>query len=400
MAKYTQEQILDKFKVIEQSMRDSGRVKREDRITIKEALTTADLNIYIPKAIELVLLDAAEPEYLASQFCKKITITEGKSIEFINFGALRASEIPEGAAYPEAFLDVAAFGGKSSTEVKVKKYGLKVPITEEMISDSQWDIMGMHLQAAGRAMARKQEEVIFNEFSAHGHRVFDADMGGTLNGEVYTPNATGLAPTGLGFNGNYNGTLSAQDFIDMCTSVMASGFTPTDVIMHPLCYSLFVANQSVMNMLNGVAAFGGGGTYQIDMNVPAKGSYQLPVGGLQLHFSPWVPFNQATNKFDLYIIDRNNACVLVEKDPIALEQFADPERDIQTLKIRARYGVGTMSGGLGIAVAKNIRFAKTWPMPGRDFAAMALPTHYTNAGMDTILDRSVIAAPTQVGPAV
>jgi hypothetical protein len=27
-----------------------------------------------------------------------------------------------------------------STEVKIQKYGLKVKITDEMISDSQWDV--------------------------------------------------------------------------------------------------------------------------------------------------------------------------------------------------------------------------------------------------------------------
>lgn len=242
-----------------------------------------------------------------------------------------------------------------------------------MIEDSQWDVIGMHLEAAGRAMARKKEEVIFQEFSKHGHVVFDGDS-----------TDPDLQPTGRGFDGTLNGTLSAQDFIDMCTSIMAAGFTPTDVIMHPLCYSLFAANDALMGLM-GVAAFGGNpGNYQIDMNVPENRAYTLPVKGLQLHFSPYVPFDEVNKKFDMYIIDRNNVGVLLVKDPISTEQFDDPARDIKTLKVKERYGVGILNGGLAIAVAKNIKFAKTWPMPERKFAEMPMPADMTNETMDEV----------------
>lgn len=374
-------------------------VEPEKRMKLSEALTTNDLNIVMPKAMELIMLDAAEPEYLASKFVKNITITEGKTLDFINFGALRASEIAEGQDYPEQQLNAARFGGKASTEVKVKKYGMKIPITEEMVTDSQWDVVGMHLQAAGRAMARKQEEVIFEEFSKHGHTVFDADTGGEWSGSTYVPNASGLAPTGRGWNGEFNGTLTAQDFIDMCVSIMASGFNPTDVIMHPLCYSLFRNNEVLSSALVSAAAFGGNATGSIDMNVPASGAYRLPLTGLSVYFSPYVKFSHADKKFDVYIIDRNNAGVLVNKEGISIDQFSDPARDILNLKIKARYGVGVINGGLGIAVAKNIRFAKTWPMAGREFAAMPMPSDMTNANMDLIQDRSVLSPTDPAGPA-
>jgi hypothetical protein len=350
------------------------------KITVKEALTTADANILMPKVISTIMFEAAEPLYLATQFLQRVQLNEGRSMEFINFGAIRAFDIAEGAEYPEQSLDFDRWGAASS-EVKVSKVGLKVKITDEMINDSQWDVIGMHLRAAGRAMARKKEEKIFNEFSRHGHIVFDGDA---VDAD--------LKPTGRGFDGTANSTLTAEDFIAMCTCIMASGFAPTDVIMHPLCWSIFAKNEFLMG-LNGAAAFGGGVnpvTIDAKSEPPLKSDlgktvgYGLPVSGLTLSFSPWVPFDEVNKKFDVYIIDRNNVGVLLVKEDMMTEQFDDPSRDIQTLKVKERYGVGILNGGYAIAVAKNIAFKKTWTLPERQFAAMNMPADMTNATMDKI----------------
>jgi hypothetical protein len=96
--------------------------------------------------------------------------------------------------------------------------------------------------------------------------------------------------------------------------------------------------------------------------------------GLNVIFSPYVPFNQVDKTFDFYIIDRNNIGVILVKDEISTEQFDDPTRDIVSLKLKERYGVGVLNGGLGIAVARNIKFAKTFSAPERRFGEMALPS--------------------------
>lgn len=344
----------------------NGKMNIEEakkNVTVKEALTTADANILMPKVIQQVVTEAAEGQYLASQFFKRINLTEGRSMEFIHFGAIRAFEIGEGQEYPEQSLNLTK-DGIGSVDVKVRKYGLKVSITDEMISDSQWDVIGLHLQAAGRAMARLKEENMFREFSRHGHVVFD--------GSLFLAGQEGY-PTGRGFDGNYNGTLTGEDMLDMSLSIMSAGFTPTDIIMHPLCWSLFAKNEFLENA--GKAAFGQGTNGQDPRQFSTTNSL-----GLTVQFSPFVPFDQANKKFDFYLIDRNNVGVLLVKDDISTEQFDDPTRDIQSLKLKERYGVGILNGGLGIAVAKNIAFKKTYSMPERAFADMALPTDYSGAG--------------------
>ena len=348
----------------------NGKMNIEEakkNVTVKEALTTADANILMPKVIQQVVTEAAEGQYLASQFFKRINLTEGRSMEFIHFGAIRAFEIGEGQEYPEQSLNLTK-DGIGSVDVKVRKYGLKVSITDEMISDSQWDVIGLHLQAAGRAMARLKEENMFREFSRHGHVVFD--------GNLFSAGQEGY-PTGHGFDGNYNGTLTGEDMLDMSLSIMSAGFTPTDIIMHPLCWSLFAKNEFLENA--GKAAFGQGTNGQDPRQFSTTNSL-----GLTVQFSPFVPFDQANKKFDFYLIDRNNVGVLLVKDDISTEQFDDPTRDIQSLKLKERYGVGILNGGLGIAVAKNIAFKKTYSMPERAFEPMAAPTDFTDGSHDEI----------------
>lgn len=332
-------------------------------ISVAEALTTVDANILMPKVISQVVTEAAEPLLLASQFFRQVELNEGRSMEFIHFGAIRAFEIGEGMEYPNQTLNLTK-QGIGTVDVKVKKYGLKVQITDEMVSDSQWDVIQLHLAAAGRALSRLKEENAFHEIRTHGHVVFD--------GSIYSPGEVGY-PTGRGFDGNYNGTLSAEDLMDMSVSVMSAGFTPTDIILHPLTWSLFAQNQMLEN--SSVAAFGQGQAGKDPREFQANNSL-----GLNIIFSPFVPFDQVNKLFDVYIVDRNNVGVLVVKEGISTEQFDDPLRDIQTLKLKERYGFGILNGGLGIAVARNVKFAKTFPAPARTFEDMPLPTDYSGQG--------------------
>jgi hypothetical protein len=364
---------------LNEAFKEASKVGKE--LSVKEALTTADANILIPRVISQVMLEAAEPVYLASQFFAPVNLESGRSMEFINFGAIRAFDIAEGQEYPDQTLDFTMYGGPT-TEVKVGKVGMKVQITDEMINDSQWDVIGMHLRAASRAMARKKEEKCFTEFTKRGHVVFDGNAAEGSDGY----------PTGRGYDGTLNGTLTAEDLMDMCVSIMAAGFTPTDIIMHPLCWSLFAKNEMVQDL--SVAAFGGGGSASIDpasapqrpmdLNKVGSANFNLPISGLKVNFSPWVPFDQVNKKFDFYIIDRNNVGVMLIKNTMTTEQFDDPLRDIQTLKVMERYGLGVLHGGLGIAVAKNVAFKKTYPAPQRAFVEMARPDDMTNDKMDNI----------------
>ena len=105
---------------------------------LEEALNTKDASVLMTKVIEDTMQMAAEPMYIGTKIFKTINTDNANRIIFPAIGALRAHEIPEGSNYPNESLDI--MKKEKNTEVTTSKKGLMVPITEEMIQDSQWEI--------------------------------------------------------------------------------------------------------------------------------------------------------------------------------------------------------------------------------------------------------------------
>lgn len=328
---------------------DWTQIPKNELVSVKEALTTQDASILIPRVVTGMMREAAEPLFIGSDLLQKVRLTEGRSIEFPSIGAMRAHDIGESQSYLEETVD---FQLHRTQEVKVSKSGMVVRVTDEMINDSQWDVIGILVRKAGEAMARLKEEKIFNQFSKHGHIVFDNDIR-----QKYAEAGT----TGMDIEGNLNNTMSTEDMIDLFIAVMANGYNPSDIIMHPLTWSVFFKND-IMNSLTH-AALGGSQITNLQIK-PDQVSGRIPFA-INLNFTPFAPFNYETKKFDMYVVDRNNIGILLEKSPLATEQFDDPMRDIQTIKINERYGIGVLNEGKAVATARNLAFDRSYPAPDR-----------------------------------
>lgn len=341
--------------------------------TIKEALMSTDTVRLIPKVIEGQLREAAEPEYLASKFMNVIHVEGNNSAVYVVpvVGEIFASEVTEGGRYNEQNLDFNTVEN-GQLEIRVKKYGLKVTISEEAIQDSSWDIYGINVRKMGRAMARLKEENCFNAFSNHGHILFDNDK------REQFPEA---GTTGRDSDGSYNDTLSVEDFLDLVLALMGNNRVPTDIIMHPLTWVIFARNSMIGNGLT-FGAFGGNqvhpwgatqgtpgfaglsseeGPQKLIMR-PDQVQNRLPVP-LAINFSPFVRFDKLKKRFDMYCIDRSEVGVIVEREGLSTDDWNDPERDMRMLKVKERYGVGILDNGKGITVARNIAVAPTYPLP-------------------------------------
>jgi oligoribonuclease (3'-5' exoribonuclease) len=124
------------IKQVEAEMK--GEKLPKDRITLKEALSTPDLSQFLQQTVIDVIKDTAEPMYIASKMLKRVQINEGRSIIFPAMSDIIAYEVPEMGNYRQETVDINLF--ESTTEVSVKKVGLIVRVSDEMVNDSQWDV--------------------------------------------------------------------------------------------------------------------------------------------------------------------------------------------------------------------------------------------------------------------
>ena len=210
-----------------------------------------------------------------------------------------------------------------------------------------------------------------NAFSDHGTPIFDNNL------RQQEPAA---GTTGRGADGQPNDTMSVEDFLDLVLALMSNDMTPTDIIMHPLCWVIFAQNSMIGNGMT-YGAFGGSqvhpwgavqgtpgfaglaanGEGQKLIMRPEQVQGRLPMP-IQVNLSPFVNFDKVNKKFDMYCLDRANVGVIVEREGLSTDNWADPERDIRLLKVKERYGVGITNNGRGITVARNLAVAPTYPV--------------------------------------
>ena len=361
------------YDMMEKTIRNMYGDYSKGRQNLKEALYTTDLTQLIPNVITGKLREAAEPSLLGTNFFKKITVDGGASSVYVIpvVGEIVAAEVSEGGKYKEDAVDFNTIED-STLEVRVKKIGTRVAITEEAIADSSWDVLGINTSKMGKAMARYKEEWIFNEFSDKGHTVFD---------NRYRAQNAESGTTGLGKDGNPNDTLSVEDFLDLTLTLMSNGFNPTDVIMHPLTWVVFAKNSMLGNGMtfgalggqnvspwntvqgtNGPFGLQNNGNGQKLIMSPEQVQNRLPVP-LTVNFSPFVRFDKQLKNFDMYCLDRSEVGIIVQKDELTLDSWTSPERDIRNLKCKERYGIGILNQGRSICVAKNIAVAPSYPVP-------------------------------------
>lgn len=335
-------ELLENLETWDTVLAEDGRIDDETRVTISEAFASPDASILFPKVISRTLKEAAEPQLLVTPLLSTVRLGQGRSLEFPAVNAIQAAEIPEGQEYPEQALAFA-----KQVEGKVSKKGVKVAFTEEVIADSLWDIVGLHVRAAGRAMARLKEQIALSRFKDAATVVFDNDDAGIDD------------TTGVGSTGTANDTLTWDDVIDMAAVLMAENHVPTDFIVHPLMWAVFAKN----------AAWSGGDAVPAgvwNLNVASREGVlnaSSPLG-LNVIVSPFVSFTAKDGatpaKSDVFLIDRNEVGALLVKDDMSTDEWTDPSRDIRALKMKERYDIVMMGDGEGITVAKNVSLARNY----------------------------------------
>jgi len=337
------EELLQGLPAWEKALTEDGRIDDENRVTINEAFASPDAPILFPRIINRVLREAAEPQLLVTPLLDVVRLGQGRSLEFPAVNAIQAGEVPEGQEYPEQALAFA-----KQIEGKVSKKGVKVSFTDEVISDSLWDIVGLHVRAAGRALARYKEQVALGRFA-------DAATIVTDNADANYPDTTGRD-----VNGVLNSTITWDDVVDIAAVLMAENHVPTDFILHPLMWAVFAKN-AVMYGGDSVPS----GRWQNLVPTSKEGvlNSTAPLG-LNVLVSPFVSFTAKSGstpaKSDIFLIDRSEVGVLLVKDDVSTDEWTDLTRDIRSLKLKERYDIIMLGDGEGITVAKNVSLARNY----------------------------------------
>lgn len=371
------------------------------RFSVKDLLTLPDVTRFIPQVVTRILYEAREPQLLITGIFDRIRLERGQYIQIGAIGAIQVYEVPENGEYKPADID---FDSGNMVGLSVRKYGILLQFTEEMFDESQWDIIGVWLKAAGRAFARNREQRAAQLLTEQGAVVFDN----------VTPSGSQIGVTqGRNILGAANGSMNANDLFDMYAFLAMRGFTPNVIIMHPLAWAIFASDPEMREVAlqNGTlvsrrmpegsmdpgwetelkrlglrTAGTGLGLGSSDPNAPIQKigsnpytSNLSPLGAtfhvtptflpspLNILVSPFVPFNtQATagavrvSTTSIIMLDSNAVGAFIEKTPLSSEEINDPLRDTRALKLRERWGMVLYEQGKGVAIAKNIVVARNY----------------------------------------
>lgn len=332
---------------------------------LQDTQFSTDQPLLIPRVVSEFVKEAVEPRLVLGPLLQRITMLTGTHITFPATGAVWAHDMAEYSEYQEQELEFA--GLVSAT---IGKVGVAVKFSEEMIQDSRWDIVSMHLRACGKALARHKEQKVATMILNSATSDFDND-GGTHT-------------TGRGSDGAYNGTFTLDDLLTMYAAAVNEGYEPNTLLMNPMGWLIF-ARDPVMRsfgFMNGgemwqqhqgqpgaAPQWKGGGFIQEPFKVSSPemiSTTQTPVPSqfpyaLSIIVSPYINYDSDNNCTDIYLCDRSNLGYLVERESVYTEEWKDPAHDIYKMKFRERYAVnGPVDDS--IRAAKNVVIAKGYDL--------------------------------------
>jgi len=357
---------------------------RNQKVEFKDILNTSNAGPLLPKVIVSIIKEAQEPLLIGTSLLDRLPFQYGQTIVFPALGAMVADDIPEGGEYPEHQPNL----GGATVTANIGKVGMAFGFTEEMLRYSQFDLMGLYMRQAGRAMARHKEEKIFQQILSMGVTCFDnADPAGSVFGVT----------TGRGLDGSANGSMTMDDLFDILAQLMHQGFMPNGILIHPLTWLMWVKDP----VMREFAIQAGGGTFfQQWQGEVAKqfgpdngpqgplglsGGQQIVPGGsasgeaastieeynqtmtsapripgyfpfpFRIIVSPFMPFDPDTLLTDVIFFQAGELGALLVDQELQTDEWTDPRVDIRKVKLWERYGLGVYHEGHNVAVAKNVK---------------------------------------------
>lgn len=362
----------------------SGELKQAD-VAFQDGAFMWDNPMLIPRVIEDFIREPRGIVPTITPLFQKIRFDgPGQTAVFPAASSYTAGnlDIPEGGTYPEGTVQWA--GTVVST---MGKCGIAVRFTEEMLRFSQYDIMGLHLRAAGAALVKWKEGKCARHLNEQGSTFID------------NSDPSARQTTGRGIDLQFNGTLTLQDLLAGYTDMLHDGFIPNTLIMHPFAWTIFAQDPTMrawayaqggmiwqryqgevqqmrqwMKGMNGTTEMSEGGQAEVNTtysDVPAIFPYPL-----RIVVSPFIEYDATDNTTSIILCDSNEIGIIAVNEEATADEFNDPELDIKKVKIRERYSINILNEGRALRVFKNVILERGWDVDDRFHveASTPLPT--------------------------
>ena len=363
---------------------------------LKDLVTTQDLTRFIPQTVETVVREAIEPNlFIVDKLFQQVNIPRGSKVQIGALGSMEAGRVGQGGEYPERFVDL---DGGDMVAITADKHGLKISLTEEVLNENLYDVVGVWLRAAGRALARHKEKSAAKLINEMGYDVF--------NNKVPASSYIGTT-TGRNIEGIANGSMTVNDMFELYSYLLHRGFTPDTILMHPLAWKNFMCDTEMREVVlegatvssyrnpSGSGASGWGTSHGgFGVRTTATGSGTTagnvakgpnawtqtlnPIGAtynikprymptpFEVLVTTYVPFQFGTRTAgtsnettkgalsNVVMVDSNVCGILANAETVSMDRWTDPERDIENIKLKEFWGMAVLEQGKGIAIARNV----------------------------------------------
>lgn len=268
----------------------------------------------VPDKIYDILFRKAWANDLTAQ-AMRIVDTPGSTLK-VDYatGGFRPKRFGSGGAMPDETLQT------SQLTITPVTYGINARITNELIEDSQWDVVQMHLEEAAKACAAEStaQSVAVLVAAASGD--------GTLN--TLTTGVTTYTDFG--------------DLMDAWALNAADGFLSDTVIAPPCAIADFKSDASVAAYASGYHDAAVGSAPMLQGTFAGMNIYAL-TGELAYYADSGSYILYSGSKDRTLVYNKTEAALCVRKRWLKIENYSDPVKDLVGATVTFREGYSTVN---------------------------------------------------------
>ena len=377
---------ITKYNDFEFMWTNHGKDLHDHQWKLEDALNLSMAPEFVPKVINEAVIGPIEPNLVITGLMYHMPYESGQHITMPVMGSLQG-EWDVGPQ--EEFREVNLFTAGGVAISSVGKTGASIKFDEETMryGKAGFGIVEHYTTEVVKALRRYKEQKAVRMLMNTGFVAYDNMI----------PSASQWGNThGRGFTGAGNGSFIMEDLLHASISIMENGFNPNLLIMHPLCWLIFIQDpnfrQFALNSGGGVffqrwngnavaqdpvaTALGGKGISAgrsvrpmaapngtaSDPKATAINRTATPIipsyfggGPIDIIVSPFMPYDETRNVTSIVLADREQLGYFFLDQELGAIRIEEPLRDMFKIRLKERYSFGIKNEGFGISHIRNIK---------------------------------------------